>query len=314
MAPVHESIARPVWEAVAAELRAHRHNGLGPLLTEDTVRFASARALVDAGVAPAALRAEWPHPALRGSRIDLVVDDHPPVVIEFKFPREPNEKNAAWTMALGEVLKDFYRLAAFPGVAKRLFVYVETARLRRYMTGAARRYGMTIEGERISLRPADTAKLPTTAAQIIGAELAAHHVQAWRDVLIEVDGELRMAVYEVDPLGAPPGPASASLAADDASGDPMPGLVQPHAMSAGSREGVRQEILMAIHALLTRSGGATFTPAQVLSEMKDRGTRYADTTIRTMVTGHMCRNAPDNAARTYDDLERVDRGLYRLIP
>jgi hypothetical protein len=33
-----------------------------------------------------------------------------------------------------------------------------------------------------------------------------------------------------------------------------------------------------------------------------------------MITGHLCRNAPDNAGTTYDDLERVDYGHYRLAP
>jgi hypothetical protein len=105
-----------VWAAVAAELREYRQRGLAGLMTEDTVRFATARALIDAGVAPSGLRAEWPHPALRGSRVDLAVGGEPPsALIEFKFPREPTEQNAAWTMALGEVLKDFYRLAACRG-------------------------------------------------------------------------------------------------------------------------------------------------------------------------------------------------------
>jgi hypothetical protein len=100
-----------VWEAVAAELRIHRQRGLGRLLTEDTVRFATARALVDAGADPAALHVEWPHPALKGSRIDLVcAGPTPTLLVEFKYPREPVEKNAAWTMALCEVLK-----GALPG-------------------------------------------------------------------------------------------------------------------------------------------------------------------------------------------------------
>ncbi|MEU4573607.1 hypothetical protein [Nonomuraea sp. NPDC023979] len=71
-------------------------------------------------------------------------------------------------------------------------------------------------------------------------------------------------------------------------------------------------ILAAIRALLARSGRDSFTPAQVVAEIKRRGTGYADATIRTMVTGHMCRNAPDNAGTTYDDLERINRGVYRL--
>jgi hypothetical protein len=43
-----------------------------------------------------------------------------------------------------------------------------------------------------------------------------------------------------------------------------------------------------------------------------RRTGYAESTIRTMITAHLCWNAPDNAGTTYDDLERVDRGRYRL--
>jgi hypothetical protein len=223
-------IGHPAWEAVAAELRTHRRRGLGRLLTEDTVRFASARALVDAGVDPAALHVEWPHPVLKGSRVDLVADGHPPALIEFKFPREPNEQNAAWTMALGEVLKDFYRLAAFPGAAERLFVYVETTRLRRYMAGAAQRYGMAIDAEQVVLSPVDAARLPTTASRIIGAELAAHHVQAWRTLLLDVDDGLRLAVYEVDPLGAPPGPAIGRHAADGTPDASMSLVMQPEGL------------------------------------------------------------------------------------
>jgi hypothetical protein len=166
---------------VVAELRAHRRSGLGRLLTEDTVRFAVARALVGAGWDAAGLSVEWPHPVLTGSRVDLVAGGMPPTaLIEFKFPREPNEKNAAWTMALGEVLKDFYRLAVCPGPVDRLFVYVETARLRRYMAGAAMRYGLGLDVDRVALRSAEAAQLPTTAAQKIGADLAANHVTAER--------------------------------------------------------------------------------------------------------------------------------------
>jgi hypothetical protein len=155
-----------------------------------------------------------------------------PTFFEFKYCREPDEQNAAWTDALGEVLKDFYRLATCPAPAERLFVYVETAELRRYMDSVVQRYGLDLDTDVIVLRPDGVARLPMTAQRIIGSELAANRVEA-----------LRTAV----------------------------------------------------------------------DEMRRRGTGYAETTIRTMVTAHMCRNAPDNNAVTYDDLERVDRGLYRLV-
>jgi hypothetical protein len=136
-----------IWRMVAGELHGYRRDGMAGLLTEDTVRFAAARAFVAGGADPAGLNVEWPHPVLTGSRIDLTAGGRPPrALIEFKYPREPNEKNAAWTMTLGEVLKDFYRLATCPGQIDRLFIYVETAPLRRYMTRTAARYGLPTGG------------------------------------------------------------------------------------------------------------------------------------------------------------------------
>ncbi|WP_367129166.1 hypothetical protein [Saccharothrix sp. HUAS TT1] len=194
-----------VWTSVATELRGHLERGLGGLLTEDVVRFATARALVAAGVDAAMLRVEAPHPALKGSRIDLVVGRPSPVaLIELKFPREPNEVNAAWTMALGEVLKDFYRLAAYPGGIDRIFVYVEGTRLRRYMAGAAQRYGVDLDTDTVALTPASTAGLPATALGIIGPDLARHHVTATRLSVIPIDDTLRLAVYHVHPLTTAP--------------------------------------------------------------------------------------------------------------
>ncbi|MEN3538100.1 hypothetical protein AAH991_23495 [Microbispora sp. ZYX-F-249] len=296
-----------VWQAVAAELRRHRRAGLGRLLTVDTVRFITARALADAGLDPAAFGVEWPHPVLKGARINLMAGGARPTFFEFKYCREPDEQNAAWTDALGEVLKDFYRLAMCPAPAERLFVYVETADLRRYMKTVAQRYGLDLDTDVIVLRPDGVARLPMTAQRIIGSVLAANRVEALRTVLIDVDATLRLAVYEVDPLGPAPDPGAGHRAPRGVSRPTGP--VAP----PGPRDGARGEILAAIRAVLARTRRGTFTPAEVVDEMRRRGTGYAETTIRTMVTGHMCRNAPDNNAVTYDDLERVDRGLYRLV-
>jgi hypothetical protein len=76
-----------------------------------------------------------------------------------------------------------------------LFVYTETARLRQYMANAATRYGLDLDADQVRLDPADAARLPTTAAQIVGTELAAHHVTARRTALVDVDPALRLAVY-----------------------------------------------------------------------------------------------------------------------
>ncbi len=303
-----------MWQSVAQELRTYRNAGLAGLISEDTVRFTVARALVAAGVNPASLRVEWPHPVLRGSRIDLAAGlgrgTGPTALLELKYPREPNEVNAAWTMALGEVLKDFYRLALVPGDADRLFVYLETARLQRYMRGAARRYGLNLDTDQVTLSPTAAAALPTTAADILGPQLCTHRVTAQRVSRQEIDHELQLAVYLVDAL---PQPASAPSTQTEPAAHPAPAPAPaPEPSPPASRDGARQEILAAVNAVLTRSGSDTFTVSDVVAEIRRRGTGYAESTIRTMVTGHMCANAPDNAAVTYDDLERVDRGVYRL--
>lgn len=190
-----------VWQTVAAELRAHRRAGLSALLTEDTVRFATARAFVQAGVEPGLLRVEWPHPDLKGSRIDLVVGrPRPTALIEFKFPREPNEVNAAWTMAMGEILKDLYRVAVYAAAADRLFVLVESARLLTYLARSGSRYGFDLDGDQLDLEPAVIAGLPDTATAIIGPMLASHHVKGRRLHAIEVDEDLRLSVFGVDPV------------------------------------------------------------------------------------------------------------------
>ncbi|MGB3442069.1 MAG: hypothetical protein WBA97_25260 [Actinophytocola sp.] len=294
-------LSREVWAAVVAEVRGHRDGGFGALLTEDAVRFCAARALVAAGVKAAWLRVEVPHPALKGARVDLAVwGDRPVALIELKYPREPNPANAAWTMTLGEVLKDFYRLATYPGAVDRVFIYVESAHLRRYMAGVASRHGVDLDVDTVILRPAAITALPSTATGIIGPQSAAHQVTAHRLAQFPVDGGLRLAVYQVDPL-APAGDDTLQLSSIPA--------------AAGmARAGARREILDAIHAVLTRSGGDTFAPAEIIAEMSRRGTGYAESTIRTMITAHLCRNAPDNAGTTYDDLERTDRGRYRLAP
>jgi hypothetical protein len=305
------------WADIAAELRELRAQGLGRLLTEETVRFATVKALARHGVEPDAMRYEWPHPALRGSRIDLVVGTPPSVLIELKYPREPNETNAAWTMAYGEVLKDFYRLAAYPASADRVFVYAESARLHRYMTGAAARYGLDVNATEITLYPDHAARLPTTVASILGPDLATRPVTARRLAAIEVDATLSVHVYSVDPV-ADCNAATIRTETNTRTPDPVPTTLapippQPNVVPPGvTPTGARGEILAAIDAITTRSGRATFELNDVLVEMRRRGSRYTESTVRTMVTSHMCANAPDHLAKTFDDLERVGRGLYRL--
>lgn len=70
----------------------------------------------------------------------------------------------------------------------------------------------------------------------------------------------------------------------------------------------RDEILDAIRRL----GTDVFSIRDVIDELRARGSRYRDSTIRTHITSRMCANAPDHHGTVYPDLERVGRGLYRL--
>jgi len=77
------------------------------------------------------------------------------------------------------------------------------------------------------------------------------------------------------------------------------------------RSTCRLEILEVFRSLEQRRGREIFSLTEILAEMKSRGTSYPESTIRTHVCSHMCVDAPDNAAVTYPDLERVERGRYR---
>lgn len=133
---------RDIWTTVSRELSEHDTAGLQALLTEDVVRFATVRALARRGVSPAELHTEW---RAAGPAIDLAVGEPVHTAVEFKFPREPHERNAAWTQHLGELLKDFFRLAHLPAsVSERWCVQVVSERLRRYLDGVQTNHGLRL--------------------------------------------------------------------------------------------------------------------------------------------------------------------------
>jgi hypothetical protein len=70
----------------------------------------------------------------------------------------------------------------------------------------------------------------------------------------------------------------------------------------------RDEILAALPSICARSSDGTFSPREVINELRRRGSAYAASTIRTHVVSRMCANAPDQHARTYDDFERLTNG------
>lgn len=86
----------------------------------------------------------------------------------------------------------------------------------------------------------------------------------------------------------------------------------PSTASTAGALTARDEILLAVADLMRRSGSAEFDLNDVLVEMRQRGSRYAESTIRTHVTSRMCANAPDHHATTFNDFEKVGRGRYKL--
>ena len=70
-------------------------------------------------------------------------------------------------------------------------------------------------------------------------------------------------------------------------------------------------MLAAVQALVS-AGNDLFGPQDVIREMRRRGSRYKEATIRTHVVSSMCVNSPKNHDLTYDDLVRVNYGLYKL--
>ena len=74
----------------------------------------------------------------------------------------------------------------------------------------------------------------------------------------------------------------------------------------------RDAVLLAAWSLTGGTTDRTFGVDDVVAWVGSRCPSFKASTVRTHVTSRMCRNAPDHHGTTYDDLERVARGEYRL--
>ncbi|THF88269.1 hypothetical protein E7T09_03420 [Deinococcus sp. KSM4-11] len=75
----------------------------------------------------------------------------------------------------------------------------------------------------------------------------------------------------------------------------------------------RDDILAVARILARQSADGTFSSQEVVAALRARGTTHLDTTIRRHVASEMCRNAVGANAGKFHDLERVERGRFRLI-
>ncbi|WP_456095349.1 DUF7669 domain-containing protein [Parafrankia elaeagni] len=87
---------------------------------------------------------------------------------------------------------------------------------------------------------------------------------------------------------------------------------RPTACSSHTRPmTARSEILDAVPSICDANG--EFELIDAVNELRRRGSRYKESTIRTHIISRMCRDASKNHAVTYDDFAHVRPGRYRLI-
>jgi len=73
----------------------------------------------------------------------------------------------------------------------------------------------------------------------------------------------------------------------------------------------RDEIIAVMRAMHA-AGNQTVSMSDVISAMKRRESSYEESTIRTHMGSRMLKGANQNHATKYDDIERVERGKYKL--
>jgi hypothetical protein len=169
--------------------------------------------------------------------------------------------------------------------------------------------GRVLEG---TLRWADRAGTGTTIGRDTPLSLTGRYACRWRDYSqVSLDSD-RTAIFRYLLINAsrrqagPPAPQDARPEMQ-----PTPGL-PPAASTRHPAGSAREEILAAARKLAGRSPDRSFTLMEIIAETRRSSSRYAESTIRTHVTSRMCADSPDHHGTTYDDLERLGRGRYRL--
>ncbi|QGH20219.1 hypothetical protein [Clostridium butyricum] len=75
----------------------------------------------------------------------------------------------------------------------------------------------------------------------------------------------------------------------------------------------RIEVREAAIAVITEKGENSFTPIEIIDYLRNKGTTYSESTIRTHITSRCCKNAPANHGSRYEDFERTDTGSYKVL-
>ena len=200
-------------------------------------------------------------------------------------------------------MRDFLRVAVVEA-KDRWVVQVLEPKLRGYLGRRTDLVFPARTGETFTIRQEGLEALPRTALEAIGPIPWLLPVTAECVVASPVDVDLGLFAYRV--LDPPPGAAATSLI-------PVASVPEPARRPLKRKSGgARGEILAAIEALTSRSGTSEVSLQQVVDEMRHRGSGYAESTVRTMVSSHMCAQVHGPNIGTFDDLDRVGRGEYRM--
>ena len=301
-----------VWHDVADTMREHRVAGRRHLLTEDSLRMATVLALERSGVSTNDLAIEVADPLLIGGKLDLVIGPaEARTVIEIKYPRGSRTGVSPDTMTHGELLRDFLRVALVPAW-DRWVVIALGQDLRRYLTRRGPALWSDAVGKPFVLERAALELLPKTALDGIGPLAYRLPVRAMCAASIPIDVDLGFFAFRIE---APTADA-ASGALTGRSADAIPTMRQPRTPATEGRVtgrgSARGEIIAAIRALTTRAGRSEVTVQEVVDEMRRASSTYAESTVRTMLTSHMCAQIHGPNIGSYDDVDRVGRGTYRL--
>ena len=75
------------------------------------------------------------------------------------------------------------------------------------------------------------------------------------------------------------------------------------------------EVLEAAQEIVAIKGENEFAPIEVVRFLQERGTQYAESTIRTHVVSRCCVDAPPHHDVRYPYFERKrGRGIYSILP
>lgn len=308
-----------VWEATAGRMGQHWAAGRGHLLTEDAMRMCLIESLADAGVGPSRLTAEVYTPTLGRGKVDLCIDGYTGTVVELKYPRDPaSEAGAADTMILGELLRDFCRVAVI-GAQERWVAQIIHSRLARYLSAACARYGLewaAQPGQAMTLTREALAGLPKVALDALGKTAWLLPVRATCTSRVMIVDGLVLYAYVV----AHPDPELAASPLIGSSMNPPPPTIQPRRPEGLESQGgpfrtpgggARGAILDAMDAIAVATGRDVISVAEVLDYLRTQGAPFADTTIRTMMSSHMRADRQGPGVDSLSDLDCVGRGLYR---